>query len=57
MKKKNLLSMGELSKITGVHIKALRYYDSLEILTPTFVDSESGYRYYSFCQKVVVDAI
>lgn len=57
MKKKNLLSIGELSKITGVHIKALRYYDSLGILKPTYVDPDSGYRYYSFCQKAVVDAI
>lgn len=57
MKKKNLLSIGELSKITGVHIKALRYYDSLGILTPAHVDPENGYRYYSFCQKAVVDAI
>lgn len=57
MKKKNLLSIGELSKITGVHIKALRYYDSLGILTPAYVDPESNYRYYSFCQKAVVDAI
>lgn len=57
MKKKNLLSIGELSKITGVHIKALRYYDSIGILTPAFVDPDSGYRYYSFCQKAVVDAI
>ncbi|MDO5422689.1 MAG: MerR family DNA-binding transcriptional regulator [Eubacteriales bacterium] len=57
MKKKNLLSIGELSKITGVHIKALRYYDRLGILTPAYVDPDSGYRYYSFCQKAVVDAI
>lgn len=57
MKKKDLLSIGELSKITGVHIKALRYYDRLGILTPAYVDPGSGYRYYSFCQKAVVDAI
>lgn len=57
MEKKNLLSIGELSKITGVHIKALRYYDSLGILTPTYIDPDSGYRYYSFYQKAEVDAI
>lgn len=57
MKRNNLLSIGELSKITGVHIKALRYYDNLGILTPAYVDPDSGYRYYSFCQKAVVDAI
>jgi len=57
MDKKNLLSIGELSKITGVHIKALRYYDSIGILTPAFVDPSSGYRYYSFYQKATVEAI
>ena len=57
MIKKNLLSIGDLSKITGVHIKALRYYDSLGILPPTFVDPNSGYRYYSFEHKAIVDAI
>lgn len=57
MKKRNLLSIGELSKITGVHIKALRYYDSLDILKPEYVDPDTGYRYYSFQQKAVVDAI
>lgn len=57
MKKRNLLSIGELSKITGVHIKALRYYDSLGILTPAYIDPDSGYRYYFFYQKAEVDAI
>lgn len=57
MEKKNLLSIGELSKITGVHIKELRYYDQLGILKPAYTDPSSGYRYYSFYQKSVVDAI
>ena len=47
MKKENLLSIGALSKQTGVHIKSLRYYDSLGILRPAYVDPCSGYRYYS----------
>ncbi len=55
--KNNLLSIGELSKITGVHIQSLRYYDKLGILTPAFVDPDSHYRYYSFEQKAIVDAI
>ena len=57
MKKENLLSIGALSKQTGVHIKSLRYYDSLGILRPVYVDSNSGYRYYSLQQIPVVDAI
>ena len=57
MEKKALLSIGDFSKITGVGIKALRYYDEAGILTPAFVDPDSGYRYYSFHQKLLVDAI
>ena len=57
MKKENLLSIGALSKQTGVHIKSLRYYDSLDILCPAYVDPGSGYRYYSLQQIPVVDAI
>ena len=57
MKKDNLLSIGALSKQTGVHIKSLRYYDSLGILHPVYVDPSSGYRYYSLRQIPVVDAI
>lgn len=57
MNKKNLLSIGELAKVTGVHVKALRYYDSIGILTPTYIDPSSSYRYYSFEHKAIVDAI
>ena len=57
MKKDNLLSIGALSKQTGVHIKSLRYYDSLGILRPAYVDPSSGYRYYSLQQIPVVGAI
>ena len=57
MKKGKLLSIGELSKQTGVHIKSLRYYDHLGILRPVYVDPDSGYRYYDLHQIPVVDAI
>lgn len=57
MEKKDLLSIGDFSKITGVHIKALRYYDSIGILPPIYTDPESGYRYYALHQKAIVDAI
>ena len=57
MEKKALLSIGEFSKVTGVSIKALRYYHEAGILIPAYIDQDSGYRYYSFHQKAVVDAI
>lgn len=57
MDKKNLLSIGTLSKITKVHIKSLRYYDELGILKPAYIDEETNYRYYSFMQIQYVIAI
>lgn len=57
MNKKDLLSIGTLSKITKVHIKSLRYYDEIGILKPIYVDKETGYRYYSFMQIQYVIAI
>lgn len=57
MNKDKLLSIGQLSKQTGVNIGSLRYYDQLGILPPVYVDGQSGYRYYSFPQIYVVEAI
>ena len=55
--KKYLLSIGELSKLTGVHIKSLRYYDDIGILKPEYVNPETNYRYYSYPQISIVWAI
>ncbi len=57
MDKTKLLSIGTMSKLTGVHIKSLRYYDKISILPPAYVDPDTQYRYYSFPQIHVVDAI
>lgn len=57
MDKQNLLSIGNLSKQTGVHIKSLRYYEQLGILRPAHTDPDTGYRYYTLSQIPVVDAI
>ena len=55
--KGKLLSIGEISKLTGTGIKALRHYEKINILKPAFVDSETGYRYYRFSQTHVVELI
>jgi DNA-binding transcriptional MerR regulator len=57
MDRKNLLSIGEMSKYTGAGIKALRYYDRINILKPAYVDPESERRYYSFNQIYLVGLI
>jgi DNA-binding transcriptional MerR regulator/effector-binding domain-containing protein len=41
-----MFSIGEFSTITGLSIKTLRFYHEQGLLTPTFVDPHSGYRYY-----------
>ncbi len=54
---KKYLTIGEVSRIMGVGIKSLRYYDRLNILKPAYVDPENGYRYYTREQLPTVDLI
>jgi len=55
--KNKLLSIGEMSKLTGVGIKALRYYERIGVLKPVHVDPDTGYRYYRFSQTHVIELI
>lgn len=57
MNYKELLTIGRLAKLTGIHVKALRYYDRIGILIPTYVNPENGYRYYSREHIYLVDMI
>lgn len=57
MDKKGLLTIKEFSEITQVNPKSLRYYDSIGILKPVYVDPGNGYRYYSLYQREIVYAI
>lgn len=41
-----LLRIGEFASLTGVSVKALRYYESEELLQPDYVDPDTGYRYF-----------
>ena len=42
--------MGRFAQTVGLTRKALRLYDQLGILVPDYIDSDSGYRYYSLSQ-------
>jgi len=57
MAKKHLLSIGEISKITGASVKSLRYYERIGILTPAYTDPCTKYRYYSAPQIYTIDLI
>lgn len=50
-------TIGDFSKLTGVHINSLLYYEKLGILRPTRVDRRTGYRHYTQTQLRVVEAI
>ena len=41
-----MFSIGEFSKITGLTIKTLRFYHDRGLLTPAWIDGQTGYRYY-----------
>ena len=55
--KNELLSIGEAAKLKQVSVKSLRYYETIGILKPTYVDPSSGYRYYSPNQMIDLDVI
>lgn len=52
-----LYSIGDVSKLKDVTIKALRYYHKVGILVPRYIDERSGYRYYSLDQFIHLDVI
>lgn len=54
---KELFSIGETSKINNIPIRTLRYYDDIDLLKPTLINEETGYRYYSFHQFYLLDII
>lgn len=53
----NLLSIGEVAKIRNVNVQSLRYYEKLGILVPAYINPETGYRYYSLEQIMILDTI
>ncbi|MBN1962758.1 MAG: MerR family DNA-binding transcriptional regulator [Deltaproteobacteria bacterium] len=42
-----MYSIGEFSRITGISIKALRFYHEKQILIPAVIDEQTNYRYYN----------
>src|SRR5262245_48977359 len=42
-----MLRIGDFARLSQVTVKALRFYDEIGLLKPTFVDRVTGYRYYA----------
>ncbi len=41
-----MFAIGEFSRITGMTVKTLRHYHKEGLLVPSYVDEQTGYRYY-----------
>lgn len=39
-------AIGEVVKLTGISAHTLRYYDKMDVFKPSYIDTETGYRYY-----------
>lgn len=50
-------SIGEISRLFGMSIQTLRYYDRLGLLHPAYVNKENNYRYYSHEQFLQIKLI
>ena len=49
--------IGEVSRITGISRETLRHYDKLGIVSPSYVDPMTNYRYYTYDQFWCFDII
>ena len=55
--KQKLLSIGDLARLKGINIQSLRYYDRIGVLKPAYVNPDTGYRYYTPEQIIILDII
>ncbi len=53
----NLLSIGEVARARNINVQSLRYYERLGVLIPAYINPETGYRYYSLEQLMILDTI
>ena len=52
-----LISIGKMAKINHVSINTLRFYENMGLLTPIYIDEDTGYRYYDMKQNARLDLI
>ncbi|MBU3100820.1 MULTISPECIES: MerR family transcriptional regulator [Clostridium] len=52
-----LYSIGEVSRILNIPPKALRHYDEINLIKPSYTDTDTRYRYYNYEQFFIIDII
>lgn len=54
---KEFYSIGEMAKLNYISPHTLRYYDKIGLLKPSYTNEDTGYRYYSYKDFLLLDAI
>lgn len=54
---KELYSVGQTARLLGVTAKTLRYYETIGLVLPAYINKETGYRYYTSRQFQRIDRI
>ena len=57
MEQGKLYRIGEVAKMFRLSVGTLRHYETLGILTPAYIDADSGYRYYNVQQFECLNTI
>ena len=52
---KKLYTIGKVAKLMGMQSQLLRHYCDIGLITPEYVDPQTGYRYFSFEQLPDID--
>lgn len=52
-----LLKIGEFAKLNNISIQTLRYYESIELVQPEYIDEKNHFRYYHILQSNIIDTI
>ncbi len=57
MEKHELLQIGDVAKMFNLSVGTLRHYEKIGLVSPEYVDKETGYRYYSTRQFECLNTI
>ena len=54
---KEFYSVGQTARLLGVTVKTLRYYETIGLVLPAYINTQTGYRYYTSRQFQRIDRI
>ena len=57
IEKKAYLPIGQMAKMNNISVQTLRYYERIGLISPHYIDPETGYRYYTIEQSSTLDII